>query len=460
MRENLPSTLIRRVGFPLVFWLVAPSAGFAQDRNEPAAQSGQGFQIRSLSGFAFYSTSLPLSSGFQPVYSNLPSDGGAGASALLGWSRFRERTNIQLNYSASYAAHLRYSGLNALDHAASINITRKLAPLWTLNLSAAAEYSSIQQFLFSPTAAGNLAAIPATFDDLSAAILTQQSTNPLLAPAVNSAPLVESPARNLLYGSRMFTSGAQASLTRSYSPRLSVSFNAGGSRSQHVSENHVIADRNAYLLPSSTSASAGLGASYALSPATQLGGSVIVDRVASSRVDVRLTTTSLATLGRTLGTRWLLQVHGGVAVLTPLGTAIAQPATLSSRAHPVGGGTIGLKTISHTILASFDRAGSDAYGLGSTTTSSSSASWRWRRPGRPWWVESSLTWERLRGSTLTNTSGWRTISSFGRTAGTHMAVVTEYVYLNYSGWQQTRLALSESAVRLSVVWSREPTLYR
>src|SRR5262249_38092939 len=156
------------------------------------------------------------------------------------------------------------------------------APRWVLTFSMNGDYSSIEGFLFAPTVLSNVAAVPASFDDLAGALLASKFSNPLLASALTSAPAAQSPVQNLLYGSRMLSAGTQASLSYSYSPRLSFTFGGGASRTQHVSDDRGISTQNAFLLPDTTSGSANLAVSYSLSPFTQLGGSVNTDRISSS----------------------------------------------------------------------------------------------------------------------------------------------------------------------------------
>jgi len=168
------------------------------------------------------------------------------------------------------------------------------------------------------------------------------------------------------------------------------------------------------------------------------------------------TTTSLVTLGRTLASRWLLQVHGGVGVINPLRQTYF---LLSTTPHPAAGGSLGYKTFSQSFLGSFDRTVSDSYGLGAATTSSAGVSWRGSRPGRAWWLESSAGWTQLQGNGVGNTSGWRATAGFGRTMGAHLVLFTQYAYVSYSGkLQNTRYGQDQSAARVSVVWSPHPQM--
>ena len=307
-----------------------------------------------------------------------------------------------LTYTPSYTGRLRFAAWNALNHSASFNAARRFGK-WRFNVSAAADLSNLSEFLFSPTVFASVAAVPVSFNDLAAAVLTGTFSNAQLASLLTGAPLVESPARNLFFGERMFTSAVQTSLSYAPSPRLAITFSGSANRTQHLSDNQAGVAQSSYLIPKTTSAGAGLALSYSRSARTQLGISVISNRVASSIQDV-YTTTTTASLGRTMGRRWFLQVSGGIGVMNPVRSTYVLP----TRPQPVANASLGYRTLSHTFLGSYSRAVSDSYGLGASSTSSTSGSWRWARPGRSWWIESSAGWQQLAGgAAYANSSGWQ-----------------------------------------------------
>ena len=433
---------------------VQPQA--AQPQPAPVVFPPSGPQIRSVSAYAVYDSSfLPNGgAGFQPGSANLPADFGAGGSIVLEWNKFTERSTFALNYTPSYTGYVRNSQLNALNHALSLTISHKIAPRWTLSFSAAGNLSSLEQSLFAPTTLGNVAAAPATFNDLAAAMLSAKfTTNPLLGTILTSSPLVESPISNLLYGQRMFTSSAYVSLSHSYSPRLSVTVSGGGARTQQVSQNQTPGTTTAALIPNTTSGNASVGLSYSLSPFTQVGGTATTIRTSSSIFD-SYTTNALATLGHTFAMRWLIQLHGGVGFISPVRQIAA---VMPAKPGPVIGGSLVYKTMSHTFLGSYDRTVSDSYGLGAATTSTATASWHWRHPGNSWWFDSSFNWQQLLGGALATTSGWHTTVGLTRTIGTHIALMTQYVHMNYSGGlQATTYHFSQDAMRVSIAWTPRP----
>ena len=429
-----------------------------------------GLQVLSVSAYGvYYSSTLPSSGGFQPGLTNLGSDVGVGGSAQIGWTNSGQHSTFSLVYTPSYTGRIRYSSWDALNHNLSLNATRRLAPRWNLGFSVSGDLSNLEGFLFSPTVFSNVASVSANFAELSAAMLGQSSTNTQLGSILNSAPLVESPARTLLYGERMFTSAAHTSLSYSYSRRFSVNFNAGAGRSQHVgeSQNSLALAQSPYLLPTTTSGNASLGFSYSLSPRTQFGATVATSRVASDLYD-GYSTSSTASLGRKLGRRWFLQIHGGAGLMNPL-RGISGQSNISGQStgpHPVAGGSLGFRTSSHTFLGSYDRTVSDSYGVGATTSSTSSATWRWSRRGVGWWLEGSFSWQQLQGVAGQGVAGqdissWRATASWGKQLGAHVALITQYVYLNYSGRLETTLySQSQSAMRVSVVWSSQSAVPR
>jgi hypothetical protein len=329
-----------------------------------------------------------------------------------------------------------------------------------LDFSAAGNLSSFEQSLFTPTTLSNAAAVPSTFEQFASGLLAGKfAGNPQLGAALSSSPLlVESPISNLIYGERMFTSTAHASLAYSHSPRLTLTFSGGGSRSQHISGGQAQGAATSVLVPNTTSATAGVAISYSVSPFTQIGGTATTVRNVTQLQDSFITT-SLATLGHSMGMHWVFQAHGGIGVTNTVHqTSVVVP----TKPEPAVGGSIAYKTFSHTFLGSYDRTVSDSYGLGASTSSTANATWRWLHPGSSWGLSSSFGWQQLQGGILNNTSGWRVSVGLNRAVGSHIILVTEYAHQNVSG-QSAQVAAynaSQDAVRFSISWSPRPTVFR
>jgi len=427
--------------------------GIVRAQDAALAAPRNGWRVYSVSANAvYYSNGLPESASFQPGATSLSSDLGAGGSARMGLVRTGERSNLTLSYTPSYTGRLRYSAWNSFNQSLFFNANRKLARQWSFGFSAAANLANREDMLFLPTVFSNVAALPTTFDNLATTMQTGRISDAQLASALTGALLVETPARNVFYGQKMLTSGLQTSLSYFYSPRLSVSFSAMGSRNQNISVDRSLTS-SSYLVDKTTSGGAAVGVSYSLSPRTQLGATAASSRVSSALQD-NYTTTSIGSFGRTIGRRWLVQVRGGVGYIRP----VRQTTVVSTDPQPTFGGNLVFKTFSQTFLGSYDRTVSDTYGLGATSTSSASTAWRWKRPGDSWTLDAAGTRQQLQGSGFGGTTSWRGTAGLGRTLTTHLALLTQYTYLRNTGQVRTAYTISQSAVRLSVIWTIEPEI--
>ena len=145
-----------------------------QAQEDSIGSPKKGLQLLNASGYVvYYSRTLPGGGGFQPGGAgNLASDLGGGGSLQFGWSEAGERSSFSITYTPSFTGRLRYSSLNALNHAFSMNATRKVSHRWQFGLSAAGDYSTLDQFLFAPTAFGSAASVPVKFDDFAAGLLS------------------------------------------------------------------------------------------------------------------------------------------------------------------------------------------------------------------------------------------------------------------------------------------------
>jgi len=459
LESRMPASIARRLTVLILGWVGATGVMLAQDNNgaapsAPAPSSQGGLQIRSASVYAVYYSNFLPNGAVTGTSTNLPADLGLGGNVVFDWTKFTERSSFSLTYTPSYTGYVRNSSLNALNHALSLTASRKIAPQWTFGFSAAGSLSSLEESLFTPSALSNVASVPSTFNDLASGLLSGSfANNPQLGAVLTSSPLVQSPISNLLYGQRMFTTSAHVSLSYSYSPRLSVTFSGGGARTQHV-DDQALGAGNTPLIPDTTSGNASVNISYSLSARTQIGGTVTSSRTSSSIYD-GYTTSSLATLGRTFGERWVVQLHGGVGFTNALRDSLAL--AVPAKPGPVIGGSLAYKTLSHTFLGSFDRGVSDSYGVGASTNSSANATWQWRHPGSSWWLTSSFGWQQLQGNALANTSGWNTTVALNRAIGAHFVLHTQYVHLVYSGGLQAApYHISQDAVRATMEWTHHP----
>ena len=438
-------------GVSLWIALLTPAVLHAQNDENATTAAPAGIQVRSLSVFGvYYSNGAPVNGGIPVGGSNFSSDYGFGGSAEFDWTRFTERSSFSMTYTPSYSGRVRYSSLDALNHSFSLNASHHLAPRWNFRVSAAAVVSTLEQSLFAPTTLSTVAALPTTFQDLSAGLLQSQfNTNPQLGSLLTAAVPEQSPLNTLLYGQRMLSASAGTSLSYSYSPRLSLTFDVGGGRTQPLSDSGSSIGAGSLALETTTG-HAGLSLAYSYSPRTQITAMVTTSRTASGLFD-DYTTTTLVSIGRTFAQRWILQVHGGAGVAIPV-REVGIPSSVTP--FPSGGASLTYKTTANTFMASYDHTETAAYGLGASTTSTASATWRWRMPGRTWWIDSTFGYQQLQGNSLGNTTGWRSTTGFNQALNPHLSLRAEYAYLKYSGGFISAIDnLAQSAVRFSLIWS-------
>ena len=282
-------------------------------------------------------------------------------------------------------------------------------------------------------------------------------TNTQLASLLTGAPEVQSPAANLFYAQRMFTATGGASVVYSPSTRLSVTLDGGADyRAPRPVEQEDQPTQNVSLVPTTRSVNGSVGVSYSLSPRTKIG-TVAESRYVSSQIVESFYTSAIGSVSRTMRRRWFFELRGGVGFINPTRQGLFEASTTP---QPVGGGTLGFRTFSHTLMASFDRTVGDIYGYSAEATSSVDGSWTWQRPGRNWWIESSLIWQQLPNSTLDGTS-WRATAGLGRTLGPRIALLTQFSYLYYSGrLDNAPFDSSQFGVRLSLIWSPQRSIVR
>jgi hypothetical protein len=425
----------------------------------PTGDSHSGFQLYNVTGFAGWESVANPQGGFVPAGSGLKGDELLGAGASAGWSRRGKKTSISIMYSLNYMGQIRYSSLSALSHFVTLNASRQLGTKWRMSLSGSSALSTYDQLLFTPTVFGSLVAVPATFDDLAGAVLAGKFTNDQLASLLTGAPLIESPARTLLFGDRVFVSSASTSLSYAPSQRLSISVSARGNLTQHVNDGRQQnVPQYLYLLSRAEEAEASVALSYALTPRTQFGLGAHSYRGFSS-FEQGYSTVANAFLGRTMSQHWMVQLHAGGGFTTRLrGPYSKQPGP-----SPVVGGSLGYKTRDNTFLGAYDRTLSQSYGVGASDTTTISAAWQWWRLGHSWGLSTNYMRDQFHSGPFGSLNGWRAAIALTRRLGNHMVLETGYTYASYA----TNAVLppyaanpgvspynsAQQAVRLSVMWT-------
>ena len=420
----------------------------------PLSQSANGIHLYGASVSTMYSGGTGAGMGLGIPYPTASAPGTRlttlQASAALGWSRMAEKSSFSVTYSPSYVRGLSGASFDSTNHAASLSLSRPLGRKWTLGASANALLSDFNQLPFARGRYGNIAMIPATFDELASAIITGSSGNTALNQAVNAVPLISSPETAFLYGGRIFSLSAGISTDYAYSSRssLNMSFNATRAQSFEHGSNLNRAGSNTFL-PKTTSASASLSWSYSLSPRTTLGATLYTSRTFSRWQDGYGNQAGLS-IGRTLSNRWFVQAMAGVGWITTIRQTF-QPARGPQLTF---GASTGYKLYAHTFVASFNRSVSDMYGLGANASENSSGGWSWRIPGSTVSMSAGFGYARLIGPAFPNTGSWNGSVSAGKALNAHLVMSVAYSYTQFP----TSIViagpnLTQSAVMASLSWS-------
>jgi hypothetical protein len=418
-------------------------------------RSGQlgGLHLLGVSVYSGYSTTAYPQAGYalnaSTGVASLGADESYGASASLGWQRHRDKTDVSVLYTGTYGGMVRYSNLNAYNQSLSLSAVRMLTPRWTFSVSASGQDSTFAQYLFQPSTLSVLTLVPASFDDLAAALAAGQYSSAQVASLLTGAPGVPTPERSLMLGNRVLSYSAQASLVYALSSRLNFHFGSFTAAGQTRTGGQDGIPAQNYVMPRSVGENAGMGFSYALSPRTQIGFDLGANRTVNRYQGV-YASTATASLGRKMGTRWFLHVYAGGTFAEVTRQTYGMPKTRQM----VGGGTFGFRTYSHTLAASYDRAAFDTFGFAVGTVSTMSGTWSWRRLGSPWSVFAAFGEQQTRNTGFASLSGWQTSAGTSANLNPHTTVSIQYVYLNSTGTYLgafNRLAVQ--SVRLSLGWA-------
>ena len=362
----------------------------------------------------------------------------------------RAARGLSFSYTPSYIALPGHSEWNAANHALSFSWNRKVHK-WDAGFALNGTTTSSSEMLFSPSVLSKVTAVDLTFEDLAAAMLSGTFTNNELASILTGAPLEVSPAQSLIYGSRVMSASASASLSYAISARASFHFSGGLSRSQYFNDGQgPEGSRYKALVPRTTSGNSNAGISYSLSPRTNIGVESSANRVFSSYQD-SYAVTGRMTLGRKMGQRWFLNGYGGVSTIIAERQLAQQ---VPQGAQYVAGGSIGFRMRSQTLVAAVDRTASDSYGLGAGYTLSTTGAWSWRRPGSPWTLSFSGGWQQLGGTNAVSLTGRQVSTSISRSLTRQVSMALAFAQMsNVGGLTGSLQDLTMQAARLSLIWT-------
>lgn len=418
----------------------------------------QGLRIVSASIFgSYYSSGVPNTSATSFNYANanlLGSDEAYGGTANVIYIKQRARDSLSLHYTPSYTRRVRFSKWDAFNQTFGANWTHKLTARMTNSLNFGASEQSLDQTLFNQTPFGELASTPTTFQDLTDEILKGNFTNNQIASLLTGTPIASSPAQTLIFGNRVLGLTLSDSLSWAYSDRLSFNFNVGASRAQHLpnfQDNNQLYGRQSYLLSHYMSGNAGVGASYALSPRTTIGFNAGTSRSFSGLANY-YTTNASGSLSHVFNPRWFGSVQAG------FGQIIENKSTfnsLSTGPHYTAGASLGYTHITQTILASYSHSVSSSFGLGAAYGDTANLAWGYHPLASPWSVSASAADERFVGGTLGGHLN-AVVAQVGisRRLSRHFFTSAQYAYIDSkSHYNAVPYSFARNTAELALVWS-------
>jgi hypothetical protein len=441
--------------FTVAGLFAAPCLGqeLLDDVNFKSGQLG-GLHLVGISVFSGYSTSAYPQAGFEfngstNGVANLGADESYGASASVGWQTHTEKNNVSVIYTGTYQGMAHYSNLNAFDQSLSVSAVRMLTPKWTFSLSASGQDSSLAQYLFQPSTLSVITQVPASLDDLAAALSAGQYSSAQVASLLTGSPAVQTPERSLLLGNRVLSYTARASMAYALSSRLNLHFASFAAAGQTRSGGEDSVPAQNYVMPRSLGGDAGMGFSYSLSPRTQIGVDVTENRTVN-RYQSAYISTANASLSRKMGERWFLRAYGGGTYTEMTQQSLGTPKT----SQITGGGSLGFRTDSQSLVASYNRAANDTYGFAVGTVTTMSGAWNWRRVGSRWSVFASFGEQQTRSTGFDSLSGWQASGGVSTNLNPHTTLSTQYVYMNSSGTYLGAVNnLTVQSVRVSLGWA-------
>jgi hypothetical protein len=418
-------------------------------------QPASGFRLYSITGYASYGSLLPVLYGNQPQ-SGVSSKIEGGGSAALGWSASGPTTNLSLTFAPSFVsrpgvdtAYSLNSGLN-LD----TSMSTRLSPKWSLRFSVLGRFNDLEQSLFLPSSLTTIAEVPSNSQDWATALSAgKYAANSPITSLVTAAPVVDSPARTILYGDRILTVGLGTGWVYTVSPRLTIAASVNATRTQSVpfdTSNNI--PRPSALLSQSTSGSGEIGLSYALSPRSSVSIAASSTRSMSKYQDAYVTTAT-ASFSRLLSQQWFISVNGGAGYLT----SIRQTSGLPTGVQYTAGGSLGFKTTAHALVASYAHTISDPYGLGAQNGQITSGSWTWARPRAKWYLQASGTRQSFDpGGIIKDLNGWIGQAALGRSLARDFSLNIQYAYLdNHGAIRNSNVShtVIGQSVRVSLTWT-------
>jgi hypothetical protein len=413
----------------------ASAQGFLENRADTLGKNG--LHLYNVTGSIGYSSLLSMYRYGNPA-GGIDGNYAAAASITLGYSHMGPKSALSFMYVPSYSGIFPISGQNSFNQRLNLEFSTRFGSKWTFYIAGSTDDSTVEQFIFKPSALTQFVNGPATFDQLASAVIGGQADTLALGL----------PGQLLAYGSRVLSVGANAGITYRPSSRLRLSF-TGNAGQYQARDNKRDSHLDQPLIPRSRFEQGNANVSYSLTPRTEAGVQLSTMKTRGMAGQYQ-TTTASGSIGRKLGAQWFASAQGGIGVFTSLERT---GRVLPDGSSYIVNGTLGYKAREQTWAGTYNRMLADQYGLGSASTSSFLGSWSWRRPGLSWSIFASGGKQLLSGGTFGDFGTWQTSAGYSRALGRQASVSMEYSYLTDSV-TPVRLYnnVNAHAVRVTMSW--------
>lgn len=423
----------------------------------PVPEIPQGLRIVSASVFgAYYSSGVPYASASSFNFANtnlLGSDEAYGAMGTIVYFKQRARDSFSIRYTPAYRGRVRYSQLNGFNQTLGVNWTRKLTARLTNSLSFGASEQHLDQSLFSQNPLGELASTNMTFTDLTDEVLNGKVNNSQIASLLTGTPIASSPAQTLIFGNRVLGLTLNDNLSWEYSSRLSFNFNVGANRAQHLPnfQDNQLGGRENYLLSHYMSGSAGVGASYSITPRTTTGLNASTSR-SFSGLGNYYTTNVYGTLSHIFNPQWFGSLQAGFGQIIQTRSKFN---SLSNAPRYIAGASLGYRHLTQTVLLSYHHSISSSYGLGAAYSDMGQAAWGYHPLTSPWSIFASAAEERFVGGTLSgHLNAVVAQAGLSRKLTRHFFTSAQYAYIDStSHYNAIPYSFAFSTAELALTWS-------
>jgi hypothetical protein len=432
------------------------STGIASAQNyliDPLFSVGPGKGVELLGASVYWSRNwldLPPAS-LSLLGPGIAQSNSVGISAAVGYSRSKPTSSFFIRYAPSGQYSSVY-GWNSVSHSASLSYAKSLSPNLTWMVGGQGFAGNYDQFLFQPSQASVLTSSGLTFADLSGAFLDGSYSSQDIASLISGSSAIDSSAQRYFYGTRFWSAGLTTSVAYTYSPRLTLSASATAHRNQRLTDRTDLAGNPSSLLYRSTASYGNLSANYSLTAKTTLGLSLNGGNAITDYDSVYNASTILS-----VGHRWnrvFARIHAGAV---DQWVAYSSFSNTQSQPSAAFGGSLGIATLAHTVIGTYNRTVGNSYGIPDQFSESASLAWNWAPLTQKWGAQAGISAHHI-SYPSGNFWGYRGYAGFGRALGRGTAMQVQYVYDTNRGspFQNSYLPIAVGnlqGLRVGLSWS-------